>query len=79
MLTPKAKRNISRIIPFGIIWLLGGWIADIVKIGEAQGQTPHPDADISFTIPVLIFARLANLLDIIMCIVILSTKHQPNN
>ena len=62
MLTPKAKRNISRIIPFGIIWVLSGWIADIVKIGEAQGQTPHPDADISFTIPVLIFASLANFI-----------------
>ena len=62
MLTPKAKRNISRITPFAIIWLLSGWIADIVKIGETHNQTLNPDTDISFTIPVLIFASLANFL-----------------
>ena len=62
MLTPKAKRNLSRIIPFGIIWLLSGWIADIVKIGETQNQTFNPDTDISLTLPVLIFASLANFL-----------------
>ena len=62
MLTPKVKRNISRIAPFGIIWLLSGWIADIVKIGETQNQTLNPETDISFTIPVLIFASLANFL-----------------
>ena len=62
MLAPKAKRNISRIAPFTIIWLLSGWIADIVKIGETHNQTLNPDTDISFTIPVLIFASLANFL-----------------
>ena len=60
MLTPKAKRNISRITPFAIIWLLSGWIADIVNIGEAYSQNHNPDTAIAFTIPVLIFASLAN-------------------
>lgn len=26
MLSPKTKRNISRIIPFGVIWLVLGWV-----------------------------------------------------
>ncbi len=31
-ITPKAKRNISRIIPFAIIWLAIGWIIDITAL-----------------------------------------------
>ena len=61
-ITPKAKRNISRIIPFAIIWLLSGWIADITEIGGAHNQNLNPDTEISFTLPVLIFASLANVL-----------------
>ena len=61
-ITPKAKRNISRITPFAIIWLLSGWIADITEIGVTRNQNLNPDTDISFTIPVLIFASLANVL-----------------
>ncbi|WP_420583062.1 adenylate/guanylate cyclase domain-containing protein [Reichenbachiella sp.] len=61
-LTPKAKRNISRIIPFAIIWLLIGWIIDITVYDVTRNQNLNPDTDISFTIPVLIFASLANVL-----------------
>ena len=61
-LSPKAKRNISRIAPFGIIWLVSGWITDISEIGITRNQNLNPDTDITFTIPVLIFASLANIL-----------------
>ena len=61
-ITPKTKRNISRIIPFAIIWLLSGWITDITELGATRNQNLNPDTDISFTIPVLIFASLANIL-----------------
>ncbi len=61
-ISPKAKRNISRIIPFGIIWLLSGWITDITELGATRNQNFNPDTDISLTIPVLIFASLANVL-----------------
>ena len=61
-ISPKAKRNISRITPFAIIWLLAGWITDITEIGITRNQNLNPDTDISFTIPVLIFASLANIL-----------------
>ena len=61
-ITPKAKRNISRITPFAIIWLLIGWIIDITVLDVTRNQNLNPDTDISFTIPVLIFASLANVL-----------------
>ncbi|NRB53197.1 MAG: adenylate/guanylate cyclase domain-containing protein [Saprospiraceae bacterium] len=61
-LTPKTKRNISRIIPFGVIWVLCGWVTIISEIGLTRNVNPNPDTDISFTIPVLIFANIANLM-----------------
>jgi len=61
-ISPKAKRNISRIIPFPIIWLLSGWITDVTEIGVTRNQNLNPDTDITFTVPVLIFASLANVL-----------------
>ena len=61
-ISPKAKRNIARIIPFAIIWLLSGWITDLTEIGITLNQNFNPDTDISRTIPVLIFASLANVL-----------------
>ncbi len=61
-ISPKAKRNISRITPFAIIWLVSGWITDMTEIGITRNQNLNPDTDISLTIPVLIFASLANVL-----------------
>lgn len=61
-LTPKTKRNISRIIPFSVIWLLSGWVFIISDIGVTRNQNLNPDTDIAFTIPVLIFANIANLI-----------------
>ena len=61
-ISPKAKRNISRVTPFAIIWVLSGWITDVTEIGITRNQNLNPDTDISFTIPVLIFASLANAL-----------------
>ncbi|MEL6558514.1 MAG: adenylate/guanylate cyclase domain-containing protein [Bacteroidota bacterium] len=60
-LTPKTKRNISRIIPFGVIWLMSGLVFIISDIGVTRNQNPNPDTDIAFTIPVLIFANFANI------------------
>jgi adenylate cyclase len=58
-LSPKAKRNIQRIIPFGLIWLLAGWVFMTVEVA-AMG-TPSPDSDtiINLTFPVLIFASVS--------------------
>lgn len=62
MLSPKSKRNIERILPFGLIWLVCGWVVIVTEISVTRNQNLSPDTDISFTLPVLIFANMANLL-----------------
>lgn len=59
-LSPKTRRNISRIIPFAIIWVVIGWITDISEIGIRGDQNLNPDTDINLTLPILIFASIAN-------------------
>ena len=61
-ISPKTRRNISRIIPYAIIWWLIGWVIIITELGVTRNQNVNPDTDISFTIPVLIFANVANLI-----------------
>lgn len=61
-ISPRTKRNISRIIPFAVIWLVIGWVIIISEVGLTRNQNFNPETDISFTIPVLIFANLVNLL-----------------
>ncbi|MEM9929901.1 MAG: hypothetical protein AAF840_08795, partial [Bacteroidota bacterium] len=61
-LSPKTRRNISRIIPFAVIWLLTGWVTIISELGLTRFETINPDTDIAFTIPVLIFANIANII-----------------
>jgi adenylate cyclase len=61
-LSPKTKRNISRIIPFSVIWWLVGWVIIITEVGLTGNETPNPETDISFTIPVLILSNIANII-----------------
>ncbi|WP_370086478.1 adenylate/guanylate cyclase domain-containing protein [Ekhidna sp.] len=59
MLSPKQKRNISRIIPFGIIWLVTGWVFLIAETVATGNQNLNPETAITLTLPVFIFASLA--------------------
>ena len=61
-ITPKNRRNISRIIPFAVIWVLCGWVIIISEVGLTRNQTVNPETDIAFTLPVLIFANIANII-----------------
>ncbi len=61
-MTPKTRRNISRIIPFAVIWVLCGWVIIITEFSIIGNQAIRPETDISFTIPVLIFANIANVI-----------------
>ncbi len=61
-LTPKTKRNISRIVPFALIWWLSGWVFILTDLGLTRNQNLNPETDIAFTIPVLIFANIANII-----------------
>lgn len=58
-LSPKTKRNISRIIPFGVIWLLTGWVFLITEFVATRNLSEVSETDITLTLPVFIYASIA--------------------
>jgi adenylate cyclase len=66
MLTPSAKRNISRIIPFGLIWFVLGLVFVIVEMSALSGLEQRPSAAISAAIEmdltIFIFGTLTNVI-----------------
>ncbi len=59
MLSPKTKRNLSRIIPFGLIWLLCGWVFLIVEFAAVDNSSDIPSTAIQMDFNIFIFASLA--------------------
>jgi len=59
MLSPKTKRNIARIIPFGVIWLVLGWINLFSQEAVKQDQNLDPSGAINVTPEVFVFASIA--------------------
>ena len=60
MLSPKAKRNILRIIPFGLIWFVSSLIFFIVEKAAMGGLDQHPSTGIEIDFKIFIFGTLAN-------------------
>jgi len=58
MLSPKTKRNISRIIPFGIIWFVLNLVFYIVE-QAAMGDSEYAPTAIRINLEIFIFASLA--------------------
>ena len=58
-LSPKAKRNIGRIIPFGVIWLVVGWYDLFIDAVATGNQNLNPSTDITMTFEVFVFASFA--------------------
>ena len=58
MLSPKAKRNIARIIPFGLIWLLLGTIFYAIE-NMAIGDSEYADFPLKIDLVTFIFLALA--------------------
>jgi len=58
MLSPRAKRNISRILPFGLIWLMSGLVFLFVE-KAALGDLGRPSTGISMNYQIFIFSSLA--------------------
>jgi len=58
-INPKVKRNIYRILPFGAIWLITGWVFLISESILTGNQNLNPDSSISLTLPVFVFASFA--------------------
>ena len=58
-LSPRTKRNISRIIPFGVIWLIVGWYDLFIDAVATGNQNLRPSTDITLTFEVFVFASIA--------------------
>lgn len=58
-LSPKKRRNIKRIIPFGLIWLFSGWVFLINDLTVTGNQNLVPEAAITITLPIFIFASIS--------------------
>lgn len=60
MLSPKTKRNISRVIPFGVIWFVSGFVFFIVETAAMGGLDQGPSTAIQIDLKIFIFGTLAN-------------------
>ncbi len=58
-LSAKAKWNLRQILPFGIIWLVIGWIFMTVEYAATGNQSFQPEEAIKLSLPVLVFASIA--------------------
>ena len=58
MLSPKAKRNISRIIPFGMIWLISGLVFFVVEKAATVG-VGYASTAIQIDFKIFVFGMLA--------------------
>lgn len=59
MLSPKAKRNLSRILPFGLIWLASGMVFLVVEEAALRDVGQHSATRIELDLSVFIFSTLA--------------------
>ena len=58
-LSPKTRRNLSRILPFGVIWLLVGWFDLFTDAAATGNENINPAVEITLTPSVFLFASLA--------------------
>jgi adenylate cyclase len=58
-MTPKLKRNILRIIPFGLIWWVTGMVFILVELAAMDGGNTDPDSIITMNFSVWLFASVS--------------------
>jgi adenylate cyclase len=58
-LAPKARRNLYRILPFPVIWILTGWVFMLVEFAATGSTDPSPAGAIQVNLPVMLFAAMA--------------------
>jgi adenylate cyclase len=59
MLTPKIKRYLTQILPFGVIWLLFGIIFLLIEIAATKDYAYRPKGVIEVNLQVFVFAMFA--------------------
>lgn len=57
--TAKTKRNFIRVLPFGLIWLLTGWVFLLTETLITGNQNLSPGSAVTLNLPVFIFASLS--------------------
>ena len=62
MLSPKIKRNISRIIPFGVFWVIFGLIFSIIEKGVLGDLDYYPSTKNPYNFSGMIFINAASTL-----------------
>ena len=58
-MTPKFRHNISRIVPYGLIWLLIGWMFTISEALLPKSMNDQGSTEIDLTLPVFLFAAFS--------------------
>ncbi|WP_406682682.1 adenylate/guanylate cyclase domain-containing protein [Seonamhaeicola sp. MEBiC1930] len=58
-ISSKTKYNIKRILPFGVIWLLLGWLLMWSEYAAIGGSTNTPDSAISLTPTIVLFSSVS--------------------
>ena len=58
-LSPKTRRNISRILPFGIIWLASSLVFLVVEKAAVAGLSVAPSTGIAVNFEIFLFGSLA--------------------
>jgi adenylate cyclase len=59
MLTPRKKRNIARILPFGAIWFVSGLVFLVVEQAAQSDVGQRPSSGIDIDLGIFIFGTLA--------------------
>lgn len=59
MIKPKTRRNIRRIAPYGLIWLLSGWVFLIVELAASNNFSQIPSTAIKIDAQIFILSSLA--------------------
>lgn len=59
MIPPKTKRFINRLLPFGLIWLLSGWVFLTIEYAATVDAEQLPATAIQLDWQILIMASLA--------------------
>lgn len=60
MLSPKTKRNISQILPFGLIWMVSGLVFFVVEQAARGDSASSPSTGIEIDLNIFLFGTLAN-------------------
>ena len=60
-LSPKTQRNVLRILPFGVIWLLVSQVLLVSDYAITGGFANIAETDIELSLPIYLFATLATM------------------